>query len=317
MTDLFSLGGVVKNIALDCWQFIENDISRHVDTEEDQRTEEKETLKRKKRQKRKKNQKSSNSLKVHWGEVREIYFSRELSHDTVPSSGLFPLGLGEFESEYCFSLPNLAQFPVKTRNSREETTNNEITSLLSMQPILEKDRLQLLKGQSSVASSRVASDINRDIKQIRESRECSGCLCKPLKVDKLNVAKLKAEITARKSLWAGEIFPEKMKKSELVQSLKGLLRNCELCVSNECECFRFQIPCSMLACGCIRGPVNSALVDDDNVEENTSTKTTSLLMAPETFEKEAEICANPNGKEHFDFAKVQQFRRNLLESLEK
>ena len=42
-------------------------------------------------------QETSTRKKVNWGFVEEYLFSRDISFDTVPSKGLYPLGLGKYE----------------------------------------------------------------------------------------------------------------------------------------------------------------------------------------------------------------------------
>lgn len=61
-----------------------------------------ETKKKKKKQKKKKNRSRANSAitpgdpkHVHWGDVNEFLFARDIGEGTVPNSGLYPVALGD------------------------------------------------------------------------------------------------------------------------------------------------------------------------------------------------------------------------------
>jgi hypothetical protein len=61
-----------------------------------------ETKKKKKKSKKKKNRSRANSAvsaadqkHVHWGDVNEVLFERDIGEGTVPNSGLYPVALGD------------------------------------------------------------------------------------------------------------------------------------------------------------------------------------------------------------------------------
>lgn len=94
------------------------------------------------------------------------------------------------------------------------------------------------------------SDYNKEIKAIRSARMETGCSCKPLKVDKLSVVKMKAELVG---MGCGPQEVEKMSKGELSSLLKEKVSNCQLCIDNNCHCFQMGIPCDADSCGCLKG----------------------------------------------------------------
>jgi hypothetical protein len=320
--------------------------------------------------------------KVRWGHVQEFLFSRGLSWTSVPSNGAYPLGLEDYQGQHSYSLdlpycaptsrPKSVMVQIKggkkkrsianVDNGNEEgvATSNDASQFGSLN---EKDRLAILKGESGSSShnhnkdatseKNYLNEVNREIKKIRDSRAHIGCDCKPIKVEKLNVTKLKAEITQRKSVLRkivassasadGEVDNinlDKMKKAELMKTLKEILKECQLCVSNNCECFRAGIPCSTLACGCIRNtsvnatagshlsevPADSSLspaesdfaVSDHSILETGETSPTSIThddhpRHDSLGEKDGENCENPFGKDLFDFNSVDCYRKAIIE----
>jgi hypothetical protein len=331
MNEIFSVGGVFKNLVTDSWYFAADSGNIQQDPPQPQ----KDTICSKKKRKQKRKKEKGHGT-VRWGQVREIYFSRGISHNSVPSSGLFPIGLGEMMSEYCFSLnETLAETTEQKLNTRSSKVSESpekiqemgmVANTVPFAPLPEKDRISLLKtattpvgspvlaGTSSKHTTIIYNEINKEIKEIRESREKNiGCCCKPLKVDKLNLTKLKSEIQARKNsnntnAENYHISLENVKKNELVGILKSMIKSCELCMTNNCECFAAGISCSALACGCIRSSheESSHQSSSDHQPTDDSKK-----------EKEVESCGNPFGKEHFDFEKVQKYRIEVLQSYSK
>jgi hypothetical protein len=317
--------------------------------------------------------------KVRWGHVQEFLFSRGLSWTSIPSNGSYPLGLEEYQGEHSYSLdlPYCAPTSqpkdsmIQTRGGKKKRSISNVNNTIndssfsqSSEPsqfgsLNEKDRLAILKGESVPSSHHNSKDVtsdknylnevNREIKKIRESRAHIGCDCKPIKVEKLNVTKLKAEITQRKSILrkiasssgaqAGDVDNlnlDKMKKVELMKTLKEILKECKLCVSNNCECFRAGIPCSTLACGCIRntsaagsnlseipGDSTFAPAESDTVSDQTTVETGESSPTSVTHddhprhdslgEKESENCENPFGKDLFDFDSVDCYRKAIIE----
>lgn len=134
----------------------------------------------------------------------------------------------------------------------------------------------------SPSSSKDVAEHHRDIKAIQLSRATVGCSCKPLKLDKLNMAKLREEIIARRPAGEGAEDLSTMKRTELVSCLKDLLLlaqtngsgSCSLCTANGCDCVRGDIACNA-RCSCTD-------------------------------------CGNPQGRDVFDAVKVQGYRRRIL-----
>lgn len=100
------------------------------------------------------------------------------------------------------------------------------------------------------------SDYNKEVKSIRSSRMETGCSCKPIKVDKLSVVKMKGEL-ANLNCESAEI--NKMSKGDMSALLKEKLSDCQLCADNNCYCYQMGIPCSADSCGCLKnGAVRQA-----------------------------------------------------------
>jgi hypothetical protein len=109
----------------------------------------------------------------------------------------------------------------------------------------ESDLLGINKDLIGTPAHPIA-DLNRDVRNIRATRDCTGCSCKALKVDKLSVIKMKTELIAHGHLVGinqrDEI--EKLSKSELTSTVKDMLKLCVMCTENNCECVQLGVPCS-------------------------------------------------------------------------
>jgi hypothetical protein len=144
------------------------------------------------------------------------------------------------------------------------------------------------EGGDSIATS------NKDMTDIRKSRQDVGCNCRPLKLDKLSVGKLKQELLSyeRKVAPSGSgldpLSPEvltaaqieAMPKNELLSRLRERVKSCPICVSNDCACIAAGIGCHGNVCGCSR---NSA-----------------------------GLCQNPEGMESYDPKRVSEYRANFV-----
>jgi len=96
---------------------------------------------------------------------------------------------------------------------------------------------------------------------------------------------------------------EKMKKAELIQQLKEYTKyNCQLCITNECECVALNIPCSMMTCHCIRSPHIVVMEGNANAIDDM-------------HQMQGESCANPHGRDIFDPEKVGNYRQQVLSAL--
>lgn len=124
------------------------------------------------------------------------------------------------------------------------------------------------------------ADLNRELRKIRESRERHmGCSCRPIKIDKLSVVKMKAELLSHQGFEQPAV--DAMSKPELATALKGSLKDCPLCTANNCLCVQLGIECRAETCECLR-------------------------------RREIQSCANPNGTVVFDSAAVSEYRMSFL-----
>ena len=174
-------------------------------------------------------------------------------------------------------------------------------------PLSESERSEILKGGNVLAKeinagnmSRQRSDsmvddytidlsnLNKELKNIRCTRDQTGCSCKPMKVDKLSNGKMKSELIRNCHLIGldkGEV--ESLSKAELSNKMKEMLKECPICISNNCECVKLGIPCFAEVCGCIskRGAVS-------------------------------QICNNPEGQIVFDPDEVLDYRSQFVRVVE-
>ncbi len=364
--DLFKIGGVHKNMQEDCWEFVKlkytansqiqseviterisvshainevkiqthihghNSISVAQEMEEDGIDEKEGKKKRIRKKKHTKTINSKKDLHIRWGQVQQFIFNRNFGNDAVPSHGLYPLGLGDYEETCSFTVDELfAKKQLKaflsiqeveepsaklnltkkqssssqpTRSSPrirkdsfdlpESAVKDEKTKAIksnekinAMRPKLEHERIELLKEFVDVSNKDYGEILHKELEQLRDSRDCVGCSCKPLKVDKLNVGKLKSELLHRKHLIKDCVDVEKMKKTELITYLKEALKECPTCIAENCDCVKMGIACAGNACDCVFRP------------------------------GESESCSNPYGSFTFDPDKVNAYRQHILEGM--
>lgn len=90
------------------------------------------------------------------------------------------------------------------------------------------------------------ADLNRDLRNIRATRDTTGCNCKALKADKLSVIKMKTELSTHGHLVGicGKTAIDNLSKVELLSAVKDVLKLCVLCTENNCECVQLGVPCS-------------------------------------------------------------------------
>lgn len=135
------------------------------------------------------------------------------------------------------------------------------------------------------------TEVNNEIKTLKSHRADSGCTCKHVKIDKLSIAKLRAELISNGHLvcYEGTLEDvEKLSKTELTKKVKDVLKVCVLCVTNDCLCVQAGIPCSAQLCGCLRNGHHPG---------------------------QAQSCANPNGMDLYDPERVKEYRRTILRSV--
>jgi hypothetical protein len=134
-----------------------------------------------------------------------------------------------------------------------------------------------------VEDESAVAELNRDLKALRISREASmGCTCRPVKLDKLSVVKMKTELTSRFAVSPAEA--EGMNKAALASTLKAALKNCPLCVDNNCECVQLGVDCRADTCECLR-------------------------------RRDQQACANPNGTVVFDIEAIKAHRKRLVAAM--
>jgi hypothetical protein len=115
---------------------------------------------------------------------------------------------------------------------------------------MKKSQTPLESDSTSCSSGGVHShpiaDLNRDVRNIRATRDSTGCSCKALKVDKLSVIKMKSELSLHGHLvgLCEKQNIENLTKSELTTAVKEMLKLCVLCTENNCECVQLGVPCS-------------------------------------------------------------------------
>eukprot|EP01041_Mallomonas_annulata_P008128 gene8128-16685_t len=236
----------------------------------------------KKKAARKKNKNGQPSVKngrrVHWGQVEEILFSRDVSCDTVPRQGVFPIGLGieidrqtlsmdEFMASRRSELLARAQSlclpidlskmqiitdtyePFETRQY-DYRAHGHVNKLFHH--LHEDERIHIL---NPLLSTLDVTKLHNELKHIQSSREKStlGCSCKHIKVDKLSIGKMKSELSSHGHIIG--IHEENiinMNKNDIIKNMKELAKNCPLCIENKCECIQLDLPCSSEICGCLR-----------------------------------------------------------------
>lgn len=168
------------------------------------------------------------------------------------------------ESSYAMLCSN--QVEIKTLESRQYDYRLGKRNLL-FEPTSEEERLVILGSFISASGMRKAhlhpeaensgtvstsshshpiADLNREVKNIRATRDCTGCTCKALKADKLSVIKMRTELATHGHLVGivGKDAIEKLSKSELIGNVKEMLKACVLCTENNCECVQLGVPCS-------------------------------------------------------------------------
>jgi len=169
-------------------------------------------------------------------------------------------------------------------------------------PLSESARIALLSHSPQDA----LKEVNRDVKAIQASRTNFSCSCKPVKIDKLSVARMRSELLllhpakepASPDSPAGHSPPPPdlspadwvagLGKPELVQQLRQALKTCVLCAASNCECFQQGISCSSMGCPCQRR--------------------TAKAEQPHS----SQSCANPFGHPVFNPDEVRAYRQRVL-----
>ena len=164
------------------------------------------------------------------------------------------------------------------------------------------------------------AELNKELKAIQRSRhEGVGCSCKPVKVDKLSVGKMRAELLLLSTTLSKESV-EALPKAELVAALKDALRGSALC-QDGCECKNLGVPCSAEVCACLRkvhaettfstAPSTSASTSSATGTEATAASASSSAAAVVAMPR-GQLCGNPAGRLVFDQEAVHVYRRRIL-----
>lgn len=162
--------------------------------------------------------------------------------------------------------------------------------------ISEDRRIAILTSNSSSSSSHNHPDasvetfdhlkeVNKTIRAIQDSRDKVGCSCKPLKVDKLSIAKMRSEVhthlAAFPDLQKRDI--EGLSKADLAARVRELYKGRCLCSDQACECSADGVSCNDQSCACMG--------------------------------KGSRLCANPSGAHAYDLDKVSTYARYVFYSL--
>mmetsp|Transcript_26130 Transcript_26130/g.26358 ORF Transcript_26130/g.26358 Transcript_26130/m.26358 type:complete len:382 (+) Transcript_26130:104-1249(+) len=163
-------------------------------------------------------------------------------------------------------------------------------------PIDEEIRIRHLTSSQSNSTSKDKysqnlTEIHNDLKQIRMSREKtqSGCSCKPVKVDKLSLGKMKSELHSQGHLIG--LQPTdliNMSKSQMISKMKELSKYCPLCVENRCECVQLGLGCSSDICGCLKHGYRPG---------------------------KQQVCSNSLGRTMFHADSVREYRKGVIQNL--
>jgi hypothetical protein len=171
------------------------------------------------------------------------------------------------------------------------------------------DSVGSANGKSATTSTTVSeSEVNKELETIRQSRDQSGCNCKPMKVDKLSFGKIKSLLSARCSdigLAADQI--NTLTKPEANDWMRKLIKICPICVAGGCSCISLEMECSAELCGCLRriGSSGSRCNRSDSVDSTEADGS----QIPDNR------CGNGFGQAIFDPDVVDQYRKSVLTSL--
>lgn len=176
--------------------------------------------------------------------------------------------------------------------------------------------LGALTRQSTHDGIPIAS-LNKELVDIRKSREDVGCNCKQIKLDKLNVNKLRQALIAyQETIQPSSSLPssgqdssstaenqqqgqfyeilsskqiDSLSKSELINRLRGIYKSCPLCVINDCACVISGVGCHSNVCCCFRAggvkhncenPEGYRIYNADAVKEYRKGYLTAVSIVP-------------------------------------
>ena len=168
----------------------------------------------------------------------------------------------------------------KKNNNRRRSASENLGEHRPRSTSVDFDSKMGLADEMSVA------ELNKELRNIRTTRsEETGCNCKPLKIDKLSVVKMRSEISLLGV--PDEELDTLTSKAEVTAKLKDLLVHCVLCEANNCLCVRLGLECRSDTCECLRHGARSG----------------------------HKSCANPNGTTIFNPSQVNEYRKVILQNL--
>ena len=208
-----------------------------------------------KKKMRKKNKKQKRA--VRFGTVEISVFLRDIAFSSVPSLGSWPLGMSyQRDSVEIYSL---LEYETSSAESKHSQTHDHKSHNHDETALSEKDELDTVEVESRMARFsgivELVDDscvrlVNHEIDSIQKSRKSDkGCSCKPLKIDKLSVQKLKSELHK-----ANINDINDLNKTQLTKKLKDVLkgRSCQICTDSTCPCVLEEHNCNASICDCLR-----------------------------------------------------------------
>ena len=210
-----------------------------------------------KKKTRKKNKKQKRT--VRFGTVEVSIFLRDIAFSSIPSSGSWPLGMSYVRDTV--DIYSLQEFEtINTQSKHSQTHDHKNHHHDDETTLSEKDELDTVELESRIARFsgivEIVDDssvrvLNQEVDSIQKSRKSDkGCNCKPLKIDKLSVQKLKLELT--KAGYKNEI--NDLNKTQLTKKLKDLLKgkSCQICTDSTCPCVMEEHNCNASICDCLK-----------------------------------------------------------------
>lgn len=226
---------------------------------------------------------------VQFSEVELILFNRCVGASVIPSAGGWPLGLGQERlSVETFKLDDYETMKSQSLDFRKNSNKSTILTgkACAELDVLElEERLKLLnlvQHKVDVVDSDV-NILNQEVEAIQKSRKIDkGCQCKPIKVDKLSIPKLKCEL-----LKAGhdESSIMGLNKAQLGKMLRDCLsgKTCQICVDITCPCVQEEHNCNAAVCECLKKSI-----------------------------KMESSCSNPFGQFTCDSIRIQKYREKYI-----
>jgi hypothetical protein len=249
--------------------------------------------KKSKKKPKKRNKKPKNETQVRFSEVEISFFQRDVAFSSIPSSGSWPLGMAmSRESVEVYKLDEYETIMAQSKHKRNHDEHKHNNHENPINTDIAKDEVDIIELESRMSMFPNMSELvedsnirlfNQEVDMIQKSRKSDkGCNCKPLKVDKLSIPKLKSELI-KAGLNSNEI--NDLNKNQLIKKLKDHLkgRSCQICIDITCPCFTEEHNCNASICDCLK-------------------KATKMETS----------CSNPFGKFICDVVRVQSYRDKYI-----